>query len=331
MTSDFIDPNQKARGGLAAFYTLKDDVRVASSDGDGPWAETWKARKGRDGKMSWPYSLKPGQQGQVILLTDLHMRLGYKLVTGWNDFEGNSYAKTDWVVDPVWDISQGSMDATGRPDIMGKVLGREPRKFAVATVLDLLPWTNNKTGETQPYSIRPLVVDNEAVLATLAQVSALQNKGTLQYAIFQVARSNSKTSARIGDVWTFAKFTTQDTILSNERLSSLTPADFTNLDLNLAYGSPDDDTITRMLSMHARIVEKHPGQGARNHQVNDHMLAQAKAGNWSAFTDAGDIFPEPADFGGDMPEEVPPSSSLADLDMDLTEDDVDPFSKDIGL
>ena len=159
----------------------------------------------------------------------------------------------------------------------------------IAVVLDLTPYTK-RDGTKVNWSVRPLLVDSEATLSLLAQVSINQERN-LEMAAFQVTRSTGDKSPRTGDTWVFARYTSLDKIQENSILSNITQKDLTSIKLSDAYPVVSDELAARLLKLHARVVDKHeaiqPSYG-----YDSGLLAKALAGDFSAFGTADAIFGE---------------------------------------
>lgn len=311
-----LNNNQQAVGGLAAFFTAKTDTRLAESNGSGPWADVWAARPG------FEYSLKPGTSGILMFLTDIKLVPMHKIVTHWVDARG--FPGTDWLPSTALELKDGALQPNGSPDIFGDVLGKQPKLVGIAAVLDLNPYTT-KDGTKVNWTVRYIIIDNDAVMTALSQVSGMKQR-PLKDAYFQVTRTSNPKSSRIGDVWQFNDFTTLDKVRANEGYGDVTDDVYTKIDLDTAFPMVDAETAVRIVSGHARVVDKHENISA-SHGYNKALLAQAKNGDYSAF-DTGSDAPM---LSNAMPTagDPAPGSGLSDLNFDG--DGEDPFATDGGV
>lgn len=297
-----------AKGGLRAFSFAKNDTRLASNDSSsgGPWSKSWGSRM-----RGFPFRLKANEKADLVFLTDIVPVPVFNLTYGWN--KQYNFPQTDFVRAMGVEMNEEGLAATGQIDIYEQVLGQQARLIGAAVVLDLRPW-QDKEGNQHSYSIRPIEIKQQSILAALSEVAAI-NSRDIKNAVFRVSRSGGQKVAAIGDVWTHLKYV--ETADLFEKLS----AKDSNLTMERLTQQPDPlswypvhtpEEAAQLLSLHASVVSKHDaGKG----NLDERALEAAKKGDWGYFGGSQENVP----FANEGEDFVAPSSSgggLADLDGD---------------
>lgn len=248
LSDKFGNSNKSAVGNLGAFRVLKNtDLVKSQGNGNQLISNMWKARGGL------PFRLPNNKSANIIFLTDVHWVPVHDLAIGERKGPTGRYP----IIESFHSTSILGIDSNGNPIksdrkcLFEKGLGRNPKLIVVAKVVDLTSF-KTKDGVNVPWSVRTIAIPSSSpVLSQLAAASEITGKD-MKYAMFNVARSGSDKSAKIGDSWTYKNHVTVDDLKSEGGL--LEAAD--RIDFEAGYPILQDSDILNLLKMHRRICDK---------------------------------------------------------------------------
>lgn len=279
---------------------------------DRPFMELWKTTPG------FQYQLRPGEQGELIFLTEPKILLGFPILHSWNP-----WPKTTPVATRAYRVDHEGML---EPDPITVAFGfdRPPKLYICAVVLDRKPWFR-KDKRTQELvevknTIRFWITASESVRNQLDLSLKANVRGPATGTYFMAQRSNDKRSDRVGDTY---MFTGRRVALKDiwDRAPKL-KEEFEKFDLQGRTKYPGDDLVIRMLRHHKRLKDQHPESTSYGYDADG--MAAVLNGTWKHMTPGNRVL-------DDFTESTPVVSAGAQVrtsgdSLDFLDDDPAPVS-----
>ena len=247
----FEEENRPPAGNLRAFKNLRNSEYVNKNQDGSVWGEMWKHRGG------FPFKIASGSKTTVVFLTDVQPMFVHELAFSSVSGPKGHYPGTDFVRSMTATVtSDGNVVMVpGRAAcLIEEALGRKPRLLWVAKILDLTPY-KRKDGTEVKMSVKLIYIpSNGNVIEQLTAVSEITGKD-MQYAVFNVQRSNNDKAPRIGDSWTYRRHTSLADITVD---MPDVQAQLAKIDLNRAFPMLTDDQAIALLRQHKNVAAKFP-------------------------------------------------------------------------